>query len=302
TKGLNEITCLNLRFPTSISFSALLIGKPDDSTRRASQNSYFRSMAGVINVSHFPIFRTVTRKSVSAAGSRTSIPVIRASSSSPGTPPPGSSTTAATTTGREEESAAKFTAPTGFKTPEPKRFAVRPDKGMDIAGAALALFFRFGTGVFLDGYSVSFVDKDEIPSGQYALELFGKKVKETSKLGPRPEKPIEIYEFEREIVAVLDLDVLFYPCPRNGPNFRPKAIELGGKKQFPYMVDPNTGTAMYESDQIIKYLVDKYGNGEVPIMLSLGLLTAPYLEDPNTGVQMYESAEIIEYLTATYAI
>ncbi|CAN1277371.1 hypothetical protein LINPERPRIM_LOCUS16304 [Linum perenne] len=230
-------------------------------------------MAGVINVSHFPIFRTVTRKSVSAAGSRTSIP--------PGTPPPGSSTTAATTTGREEESAAKFTAPTGFKTPEPKRFAVRPDKGMDIAGAALALFFRFGTGVFLDGYSVSFVDKDEIPSGQYALELFGKKVKETSKLGPRPEKPIEIYEFEscpfcrkvREIVAVLDLDVLFYPCPRNGPNFRPKAIELGGKKQFPYMVDPNTGTAMYESDQIIKYLVDKYGNGEVPIMLSLGLLT-----------------------------
>ncbi|CAN1277365.1 hypothetical protein LINPERPRIM_LOCUS16304, partial [Linum perenne] len=307
TKGLNEITCLNLRFPTSISFSALLIGKPDDSTRRASQNSYFRSMAGVINVSHFPIFRTVTRKSVSAAGSRTSIPVIRASSSSPGTPPPGSSTTAATTTGREEESAAKFTAPTGFKTPEPKRFAVRPDKGMDIAGAALALFFRFGTGVFLDGYSVSFVDKDEIPSGQYALELFGKKVKETSKLGPRPEKPIEIYEFERygrmntkclcffplymdggkrpanfscpfcrkvrEIVAVLDLDVLFYPCPRNGPNFRPKAIELGGKKQFPYMVDPNTGTAMYESDQIIKYLVDKYGNGEVPIMLSLGLLT-----------------------------
>ncbi|CAN1277375.1 hypothetical protein LINPERPRIM_LOCUS16304 [Linum perenne] len=222
-------------------------------------------MAGVINVSHFPIFRTVTRKSVSAAG----------------TPPPGSSTTAATTTGREEESAAKFTAPTGFKTPEPKRFAVRPDKGMDIAGAALALFFRFGTGVFLDGYSVSFVDKDEIPSGQYALELFGKKVKETSKLGPRPEKPIEIYEFEscpfcrkvREIVAVLDLDVLFYPCPRNGPNFRPKAIELGGKKQFPYMVDPNTGTAMYESDQIIKYLVDKYGNGEVPIMLSLGLLT-----------------------------
>lgn len=40
----------------------------------------------------------------------------------------------------------------------------------------------------------------------------------------------------REMVAVLDIDVLFYPCPRNGPNFRPKAIELGGKRQFPYMV------------------------------------------------------------------
>jgi glutathione S-transferase len=63
----------------------------------------------------------------------------------------------------------------------------------------------------------------------------------------------------REIVSILDIDALFYPCPKNGPTFRPKAIEMGGKKQFPYMVDPNTGTAMYESDNIIKYLVDKYG-------------------------------------------
>ncbi|OAY78454.1 hypothetical protein ACMD2_09002, partial [Ananas comosus] len=58
----------------------------------------------------------------------------------------------------------------------------------------------------------------------------------------------------REIVSILDLDVLFYPCPRNGPNFRPKVLQMGGKQQFPYMVDPNTGVAMYESDDIIKYL------------------------------------------------
>lgn len=148
-------------------------------------------------------------------------------------------------------------------------------------GAALALFFRFGTGVFVSGYSASFVSKDEIPPDQYAMEIAGFKVKETSKLGPRPEKPIEIYEYEscpfcrkvREIVAVLDLDVLYYPCPRNGPNFRPKVLQMGGKKQFPYMVDPNTGVSMYESDNIIKYLVGKYGDGSVPFMLSLGLLT-----------------------------
>lgn len=42
----------------------------------------------------------------------------------------------------------------------------------------------------------------------------------------------------REIVAVLDLDVLYYPCPRNGPNFRPKVSQMGGKQQFPYMVRP----------------------------------------------------------------
>ncbi|KAJ1379826.1 Thioredoxin-like superfamily [Sesbania bispinosa] len=112
--------------------------------------------------------------------------------------------------------------------------------------------------------------------------MTGSKVKETSKLGPRPEKPIEIYEFEscpfcrkvREIVAILDLDVLFYPCPRNGPNFRSKVLEMGGKQQFPYMVDPNTGVSMYESDDIIQYLVGKYGDGNVPLALSLGFLTS----------------------------
>ena len=38
-----------------------------------------------------------------------------------------------------------------------------------------------------------------------------------------------------------------------------QAIAMGGKSQFPYMVDPNTGTSMYESDDIIDYLFDKYG-------------------------------------------
>ncbi|KAA0051230.1 uncharacterized protein E6C27_scaffold1250G00380 [Cucumis melo var. makuwa] len=112
----------------------------------------------------------------------------------------------------------------------------------------------------------------------------GFKVKETSKFGPRPEKPIEIYEFERyiacsvrKIVAVLDLDILFYPCPRNGPNFRPKVLQMGGKQYFVFgiwlQVDPNTGVSMYESDDIIKYLVQNYGDGNVPLSLSLGLLT-----------------------------
>jgi len=98
----------------------------------------------------------------------------------------------------------------------------------------------------------------------------------------RPEKPLEIYEFEacpfckkvREAVSILDIDVVFYPCPRDGKVWRPKAVEMGGKSMFPYMVDPNTGTAMYESDDIIKYLFEKYGDGQVPLTLRLGALTA----------------------------
>ncbi|XP_024458235.2 uncharacterized protein LOC7492255 [Populus trichocarpa] len=224
-------------------------------------------MAGVLNIHNFPLLHSVpgSRKTP-----KKSIPTIRATSE---TPTSSTSTSTSTST--------SFTAPPNFEPPEPKRFAVRPDKTWDIIGASLALIFRLGTGVFVNGYSVSFVSKDAIPPDQYSLEVAGYKVKETSKLGPRPEKPIEIYEFEgcpfcrkvREIVAVLDLDVLFYPCPKNGPNFRPKVAQMGGKQQFPYMVDPNTGTAMYESDDIIKYLVQKYGDGSIPFTLSLGLLT-----------------------------
>ncbi|AQK51634.1 hypothetical protein Zm00014a_010309 [Zea mays] len=186
----------------------------------------------------------------------------------------------------------KFKPPPGFKVPEPKRFEIKSGQQSSVLGALLAIPLRLGTGVFVLGYSPSLVSPSEIPSDQYALEFGAWKVKEESKIGQckRPEKPIEIYEFEgcpfcrkvntssflqvREMVSVLDLDVLFYPCPRKGPTFRPKVLEMGGKKQFPYMVDPNTGVAMYESDDIIKYLADTYGDGSVPIMLSLGLLTA----------------------------
>ncbi|RWR83589.1 Glutathione S-transferase [Cinnamomum micranthum f. kanehirae] len=87
--------------------------------------------------------------------------------------------------------------PPNFKPPEPKQFAIRPDKTFEILSASLALIFRLGTGIFVQGYSASFVSEEEIPPGKYALKLAGLTVKETSKLGPRPEKPIEIYEFER---------------------------------------------------------------------------------------------------------
>ncbi|XP_059070073.1 uncharacterized protein LOC131071573 isoform X2 [Cryptomeria japonica] len=172
--------------------------------------------------------------------------------------------------------------PDGFKPPEPRRFYVRGDQWLKILGASLALPLRLGTGALVLGYKASWVRESEIPPNQYTfLQVAGHKLVETSNLGPRPDKPIEIYEFEscpfcrkvREIVSILDLDVLYYPCPKNGPNFRPKVVQMGGKQQFPYMVDPNTGVSMYESDDIIKYLVEKYGDGKVPLMLSLGLFT-----------------------------
>lgn len=237
-------------------------------------------MAGVLGSCTSPVFRPLQNRSSPRRWFRVSSEV--------GQGPASSSTSAVEGEGGNSSSSSTFSSssppfspPAGFKPPLPKRFSVRPDKFLDIIGASLALPLRLGTGAFVQGYSVSLMSGDRIPSHEYALSIAGFKLKETSKLGPRPEKPIEIYEFEscpfcrkvREIISILDLDVLFYPCPRNGPNFRPKVLQMGGKQQFPYMVDPNTGVSMYESDAIIKYLVNKYGDGTVPLMLSLGLLT-----------------------------
>jgi glutathione S-transferase len=101
-------------------------------------------------------------------------------------------------------------------------------------------------------------------------------------LGPRPEKTLEIYEFEacpfcrkvREALSILDLEADVRPCPKNGPRYREVVRQRGGKTQFPYLVDPNAGVEMYESDDIVSYLFDRYGDGRVPLALS-----APVLRD-----------------------
>ena len=99
--------------------------------------------------------------------------------------------------------------------------------------------------------------------------------------GPRPERDLELYEFEgcpfcrkaREALTILDLDALIHPCPKNGPRFREEVKKRGGKALFPYLVDPNTGKEMYESDDIVDYLFQHYGAGPPPVLLRAGLLT-----------------------------
>ncbi|MDX2171164.1 MAG: glutathione S-transferase N-terminal domain-containing protein [Deltaproteobacteria bacterium] len=100
-------------------------------------------------------------------------------------------------------------------------------------------------------------------------------------LGKRPKKRLELYEFEacpycrkvREALSVLDLEATIYPCPKNGPRFRPEVVQRGGKAQFPFLVDPNTKRELYESDAIVAYLFEEYGDGGVPLALRLGPLT-----------------------------
>lgn len=93
---------------------------------------------------------------------------------------------------------------------------------------------------------------------------------------PRTSRPallFELYEFEgcpfcrvvREVLTELDLDAMIYPCPKGGTRFRPQLLKVGGKEQFPFLRDPSTGKAMYESADIIRYLFETYGGGTVPL-------------------------------------
>jgi glutaredoxin len=98
----------------------------------------------------------------------------------------------------------------------------------------------------------------------------------------RPVQLLEVYEFEscpfcrkvRDALTELDLEAMIYPCPKGGTVFRPKAIEFGGKAQFPYLVDPNTGTRIYESDAIVDYLFATYGGREPGVLVRGPLATA----------------------------
>ena len=100
-------------------------------------------------------------------------------------------------------------------------------------------------------------------------------------IGPRPERHLELYEFEscpycrkvREALTVLDLDALIFPCPKTGPRYREEVKKRGGKAQFPYFVDPNVGVEMYESDDIVAHMFEYYGTGPPPPWFSLGPLS-----------------------------
>lgn len=99
-------------------------------------------------------------------------------------------------------------------------------------------------------------------------------------LGPRPALPLELFEFEacpwcrkvREALCVLDLEAMIRPCPKGGPRFREEVRRRGGKAQFPYLVDPNTGKETYESSVIVAYLFERYGAGRPPALLAKGPL------------------------------
>ncbi len=92
------------------------------------------------------------------------------------------------------------------------------------------------------------------------------------RLGPRPEQPLRLWDFEtcphcrivREALTTLDLDAEVRPCPRGGARFRG---ELGGNT-VPRLEDPNTGEVLSGSQAIVAYLYARYGATKAPGVLN----------------------------------
>lgn len=100
---------------------------------------------------------------------------------------------------------------------------------------------------------------------------------------PRSTTPgvmLKLYDIEncpycrlvREAFTELDLDVEIYPCPKDGLIYRDFVKATGGKQQFPFLIDSNTGVQMYESMDIVAYLFKAYSDKPLPLKWQLGSL------------------------------
>ena len=81
-----------------------------------------------------------------------------------------------------------------------------------------------------------------------------------------PAKPLELWSFEaspycrlvRETLCELELPYRLHNVAKHSPSRR-AFVARSGKMQVPYLVDPNTGEARFESAEIQAYLRRTYG-------------------------------------------
>jgi glutathione S-transferase len=82
----------------------------------------------------------------------------------------------------------------------------------------------------------------------------------------RPNLPLILYSYEgnqfcrlvREVLTELDLVYELRSAGKGSPRREELASKSGGSTQCPYLIDPNTGTSMAESADIIRYLYRTY--------------------------------------------
>ncbi|GMI51424.1 hypothetical protein ScalyP_jg3802, partial [Parmales sp. scaly parma] len=139
---------------------------------------------------------------------------------------------------------------------------------------SLSLALRLGSAVTVAGWSpkVGLSDPNE---DEYSLKLGPLFLSDRSCLSPSDERgiktPLILYEYEpspfckkvREILCFLDIPCEFRPCPRQ-KGFSDELFERTGRRTVPYLRDPNNEDpdyGMFESEEIIDYLLKRYGEG-----------------------------------------
>ena len=68
----------------------------------------------------------------------------------------------------------------------------------------------------------------------------------------------------REKLSSLEIPHTVIFTPRGSPN-RQMLFEKKGLFQVPYLEDPNTGVAIFESEAINEYLTKQYGGKKAPV-------------------------------------
>ncbi len=84
----------------------------------------------------------------------------------------------------------------------------------------------------------------------------------------QPIEPVQLYEYEacpfckkvRDVLSELDLEYVARTSA-HGSEHRKEFAAEGQTQRYPYLVDPNTNTNLYESEDIITYLHATYGKG-----------------------------------------
>lgn len=88
----------------------------------------------------------------------------------------------------------------------------------------------------------------------------------------QPEKPLILYSYEgnqfcrlvREVLTELDIVYELRSAGKESPRRAELASITGGSSQCPYLIDPNTGTSMPESADIVEYLYKTYASYTPP--------------------------------------
>ena len=171
------------------------------------------------------------------------------------------------------KSAPKVEVPEDFIVPEPKPLTLtRSSDVPSVLKSSAALAVRLATSCFVLGWKIDslFYEQDE-NDPKYCLKLGPFSIRDSSSVlesAARPTEPLILYEYDgspfckrvRETINLLDLTVEYRPCPGARQSaFSQELLERTGKQTVPYLIDPNTGIEMFESDDQIQYLLDTYG-------------------------------------------